>query len=71
MLPDGSPSRLRDGLAAGKRELTLYFAAGVAYVAIGVTVPEFLFSWVVAAGYVLLCVVLVPALVRRLTRGLR
>jgi len=66
VLPDGSPSRLRDALAAGRPELALYVAAGVVYVGIGVGVPEFLFSWVVAVGYLLLCVVAIPALVRRL-----
>jgi hypothetical protein len=63
---DGSPSDLREGLAAGRRELALYVAAGVLYVAIGVNFPEFLFSWVVAASYLLVCVVVLPALVRRL-----
>jgi hypothetical protein len=42
----------------------LYVAAGVVYVAIGVTAVEFLFSWFVAAAYLLLCVVALPALVR-------
>jgi len=65
---DGSPPTLRDALAAGRRELALYLAAGVVYVAIGVTFPELLFSWVVAAGYLLLCVVVLPLLVRRLLR---
>jgi membrane protein implicated in regulation of membrane protease activity len=50
------------------RELALYLVAGVVYVAIGVAVPEFLFSWYVAAAYLLLCVVALPALVRRLLR---
>ncbi|MGH3028617.1 MAG: hypothetical protein ACRDMW_08680 [Gaiellaceae bacterium] len=59
---------LRDALAAGWRELALYLAAGVVYVAIGVAFPEFLFSWFVAVGYLLLCVVAVPALVRLLRR---
>jgi len=63
---DGSPSELREGLATGRRELALYVAAGVFYVAIGVNFPEFLFSWVVAAGYLLVCVVALPALARRL-----
>ena len=63
MRPDGSPSSLRNALAAGWRELALYVAAGVVYVAIGVAFPEFLFSWVVAAGYLLGCVV-APPLVR-------
>ena len=64
MRPDGSPSSLRDALAAGWRELALYLAAGVAYVAIGVAFPEFLFSWVAAAAYMNGCVVVLPALVR-------
>ncbi len=64
MRPDGSPSSLRDALAAGWRELALYVGAGVVYVAIGVAFPEFLFSWPVAAGYLVTCVVLLPALVR-------
>ena len=51
---------------AGWRELGLYVAAGAVYVGIGVAVPEFLFSWVVAAGYLLVCLVVLPALVRRL-----
>jgi hypothetical protein len=50
------------------RELALYLAAGVVYVAIGVAVPEFLFSWFVAATYLLVCVVALPAIVRRLRR---
>jgi hypothetical protein len=66
--PDGSPSGLRGALAAGWRELGLYVVAGVAYVTIGVAFPEFLFSWIVATGYLLLCVVLFPALVRLLRR---
>lgn len=63
---DGAPETLRGALAAGWRELALYLAAGVVYVAIGVTKVEFLFSWFVAAGYLLLCVVALPALGRRL-----
>jgi hypothetical protein len=58
---DGSPSRLREALAAGRRELALYVAAGIVYVAIGVAFPEFLFSWIVAVGFLLLVVAL-PAL---------
>jgi hypothetical protein len=63
---DGSPSDLREGLAAGRRELALYVAAGVLYIAIGVTFPEFMFSWIVAAAYLFVCVVVLPAAVRRL-----
>jgi hypothetical protein len=48
------------------RELWLYLAAGVSYVAIGVAFPEFLFTWVVAVGFLLVSVVVLPALVRRL-----
>jgi uncharacterized membrane protein (DUF485 family) len=50
------------------RELALYLAAGVVYIAIGVAFPEFLFTWIVAAAYLLVCVVALPALVRRLLR---
>ena len=64
MRPDGSPSSLRDALSAGWRELALYLAAGGVYIAIGVTFPEFLFSWAVAAGWLLACIVLLPLLVR-------
>jgi hypothetical protein len=61
---DGSPSGLREGLVAGRRELVPYAAAGVVYVAIGVAFPEFLFSWIVGVGFLLLCVVTLPALGR-------
>jgi hypothetical protein len=66
--PDGSPSGIREALAGGWRELALYLAAAIVYVAIGIAFPEFLFAWVVAAGYLLVCVVLLPALARRLHR---
>jgi hypothetical protein len=62
----GSQPTLRAALRSGWRELALYLAAGALYVAIGVTFVEFLFSWVVALGYLLLTVVLLPSLVRRL-----
>jgi hypothetical protein len=68
---DGSPSGLREALAAGRRELALYVAAGALYVAIGVAFPEFLFSWAVGVGYLVACVVVLPALpalVRRIGR---
>jgi hypothetical protein len=65
---DGAPSSFREALARGRRELALYLAAGALYVAIGVAVPEFIFSWVVAAGYLLVVVVALPFLVRRLRR---
>jgi hypothetical protein len=63
---DGSPSGLRVALAAGRRELMLYLAAGAAYVALSVAFPELLFAWVVSVGFLLICVVLMPALARRL-----
>jgi hypothetical protein len=66
--PDGAPSKLRDGIAGGRRELALYLAAAAVYVAIGVAKPEFLFSWVVAAGYLLLAVVALPFVLGRLRR---
>jgi hypothetical protein len=59
---------LRETLAAGWPELVLYLGAGVVYVAIGVARPEFLFTWLIAAAYLLIGVVLLPALVRRLRR---
>ena len=68
MRRDGSPSTLRGALALGRHELALYLAAGAVYVAIGVAAPEFLFSWVVAAGYLLLVVVAVPFVIRRFRR---
>jgi hypothetical protein len=63
---DGSPSGLREALSAGRRELALYVAVAVAYVAVGVAFPEFLFAWVVGVGFLLVSVVALPALVRRL-----
>ena len=65
MRRDGSPSTLREALARGRRELALYLVAGLAYVAIGVAAPEFLFTWFVAAGYLLLFVVALPFVIRR------
>ena len=50
------------------RELGTYLAAGAVYVAIGLTFPAFLFSWVVAAAYLLVAVWHVPAGVRRIVR---
>lgn len=50
------------------RELALYLATGVAYIALGVAFPELLFSWPVGAGFLLLCVWILPAAFRRLVR---
>ena len=70
MRKDGSPSRLPDALTAGRREFAVYVAAGTSYVAIGVAFPEFLFTWVVAVGFLLAFVVFVPSLVARIRRRL-
>jgi hypothetical protein len=48
------------------REPALYAAAAAAYIGLGVAVPELLFSWPVGVGFLLVCVWLLPALVRRL-----
>jgi hypothetical protein len=47
------------------RELALYLAAGAAYVAVGVAVPELLFSWVEGAAFLLVAVWVLPALLER------
>jgi hypothetical protein len=52
----------------GRGELALYLAAGIVYVAIGVAFPELLFSWAVGAGYLVLCVVVLPVLARAVRR---
>ena len=66
MRRDGSPSTVREALAGGRRELVLYLVAAAVYRAIGVAVPAFLFSWVVAAAFLLLVVVVLPFAIRRL-----
>lgn len=48
------------------KELALYLAAGVIYVVLGVAWPDLLLSWVEGAGFLLLAVWAVPAVVRRL-----
>jgi hypothetical protein len=48
------------------REAALYGAAGVAYVVLGVFVPEALYSWAEGAAFLLVTVVLLPNLLRRL-----
>ena len=50
------------------RELAGYVVAGVVYIAIGLAIPAFLFSWIVAAAYLLVAIWLVPAGLRRLRR---
>lgn len=45
-----------------------YVVAGVVYIGIGLAVPAFLLSWVVAAGYLLVAVWLVPELIRKALR---
>jgi hypothetical protein len=46
-------------------ELALYTAAGAVYIALGVAVPELLFSWIEAAVFLLLFVWVLPALWER------
>ena len=48
------------------RTLALYVAAGVVYVGVGVAYTNFLLASIVALGYLLLAVWLLPLLVRRL-----
>ncbi len=48
------------------REVALYVAAGVAYVALGLLWPDALLSWVEGAGFLFLAVWILPAVVRRL-----
>jgi hypothetical protein len=48
------------------RELALYVGAGVVYIAVGIAVPELLFSWAEGAAFLLIAVWLLPALVSRL-----
>ena len=48
------------------RELALYLAAAAAYIALGVAVPEVMFSFVEGVVFVLVAVWLLPALYRRL-----
>ena len=64
----GREPALREAVATGRHELALYVAAGTVYVAIGVSVPEFLFSGLVAVAFVVIFVVALPALARRLFR---
>jgi hypothetical protein len=66
MREDDTERTLREAVVAGRRELGLFVAAFVAFVAIGAAVPEFMFSWVVGAGFLVLFVVGLPALARRL-----
>jgi putative Ca2+/H+ antiporter (TMEM165/GDT1 family) len=47
------------------RELAVYVAAGVVYIALGVAFPDLLLSWVEGAAFLLLAVWLLPTLVRR------
>lgn len=48
------------------RDLALYTAAGVVYIAVGVAFPNFLLAWPVSVAYLLLAVWVIPELVRRL-----
>jgi hypothetical protein len=48
--------------------MRFYVFAAVSYIALGVLFPVLLYSWIVGAGYLLLCAWVLPALVRRLGR---
>ena len=50
-------------MTPGQRALALYLAAGAAYVTLGVFFPRLLLSWVEGAGFLLLAVWLLPALI--------
>lgn len=49
-----------------RRAAVLYVVAGVAYIALGVAVPELLLSWAEGVAFLLLAVWLIPAALRRL-----
>ena len=53
-------------LSSGWRELLIYVIAGAVYIAAGVFYPQVVFSWVEGAGYLLVAVWLVPALIARI-----
>ena len=53
---------------SGRLTLGLYLAAAAGYLTIGVFFPDFLFSWLTAAVFLLVAVWALPALVRRLLR---
>jgi hypothetical protein len=48
------------------KELSVYLAAAAAYIALGVAFPDLLFSWVEGTAFLLVCVWLLPAAIRRL-----
>jgi hypothetical protein len=50
----------------GRRELALYLVAAAIYITIGVFFLEFMLASIVALGYLLLAVWLLPEIVRRL-----
>ena len=68
MAPTEAPSDERRRRPVVSAELVLYLVAGVVYVVIGVLVPAFLFSWIVAAAYLISFVVVSTWLMRRLRR---
>jgi hypothetical protein len=52
----------------GRETLVLYLVAAAIYIAIGVAYVDFLLASVVALGYLLAVVWILPALVRRFLR---
>ena len=47
-------------------ELRLYLVAALAYIALGLALPDLLYSWVEGTAFLLLVVWILPSLVRRL-----
>jgi len=48
--------------------VALYLLAVVTYILLGIFFPVLLYSWLVGAGYLLLLVWVLPAVVRRFAR---
>ncbi len=63
MMPsDHDPISREQAISADIASLPLYLATAVAYVTLGVLIPELLFSWVEGAAFLLLGVWGIPAL---------
>ncbi len=50
-------------MTPGLRTLVLYLAAAAVYITLGVFFPQVLLSWIEGAGFLLLAVWLLPALI--------
>ena len=60
--------RTEDRPPTGARELLLYLVVGAAYIGLGVAYQEFLLSFFVGVGFLLLGVWILPAAYRRVRR---